>query len=50
MSYQQTGEVPVLDTVQRDNIARTVETLFVSGELRPPSRRTKHPPQAAAPR
>jgi hypothetical protein len=51
MSYQQTGEVPVLDATQRKNVARTVASLFSGGELRPPSvsRRTKKPAAAAAP-
>lgn len=51
MSYQQTGEVPVLNATQREHVARTVASLFASGELRPPtvSRRTKKPVSAAAP-
>lgn len=52
MSYQQTGEVPVLNAAQRENVARTVASLFASGELRPRSvaRRTKKPAPTTTPR
>lgn len=52
MSYQQTGEVPVLNPAQRENVSRTVASLFASGELRPPAaaRRTKKPASPAATR
>jgi hypothetical protein len=51
MSYQQTDAVPVLDPDQRNNVARTLESLFSSGELRAPSaaRRTKKPVSATRP-